>query len=209
MRAIAAESGVDSSLISYYFGSKRGLFGAVMQLVVSPPDVVRHSLRGDPARLPERIVAEVLATWDDPERGAPLVALFRSAGSDPDANRLVRELIEREVVGAIAEHLGGADASARAGIAASQIAGLIFMRYVLRAAPLATMPADELAACAAPAVRAVFLGLRCTAPTSRPRPAAWPVLWRSADSTTMNRGTPEVMNFRRAPRPRWRPGPVV
>jgi AcrR family transcriptional regulator len=158
MRAIAAASGVDSSLISYYFGSKRGLFGAVMQLVVSPPDVVRHSLRGDPARLPERIVAEVLATWDDPERGAPLVALFRSAGSDPDANRLVRELIEREVVGAIAEHLGGADASARAGIAASQIAGLIFMRHVLRAAPLATMPADELVAYAAPAIRAAFLG---------------------------------------------------
>jgi AcrR family transcriptional regulator len=158
LRAIAAEAGVDSALISYYFGSKRGLFGAVMHLVVSPPDVVRHSLRGDPALLPERIVADVLATWDDPERGAPLIALYRSAGSDPDANRLVRELVEREVVGAIAGHLGGADASARAGIAASQLAGLIFTRHVLRAAPLATMPADELVTYAAPAVRAALRG---------------------------------------------------
>ena len=167
MRAIAAEAGVDAALISYYFGSKRGLFGAVMKLIVSPTEVVRYSLRGDPERLPERIVAAVLATWDDPEHGAPLVALYRSAGSDPDANRLVRELIEREVVGAIAEHLGGADASVRAGIAASQIAGLMFMRHVLRAAPLATMPANELVAYAAPAVRAALLGRH-----PPPRPAA-------------------------------------
>jgi AcrR family transcriptional regulator len=156
MRAIATAAGVDVALISYYFGSKRGLFAAVMQLAVSPPEVLRYSLRGDPSRLPERIIADVIATWDDPERGAPLAALYHSAGSDPAASRLLRELIEREVVAVIAEHLGGADASARAGIVASQIAGLIFMRYVLRAEPLATMPTDQLVSYAAPAVRAAL-----------------------------------------------------
>ena len=156
MRAIAAAAQVDAALISYYFGSKRGLFGAVMQLAVSPPDVVRQALPGDPARLPERIFTAVLAAWDDPERGTPLVALFRSAGNDPDASRLVRELIEGEVIGAIAEYLGGAEASARAAIAASQISGVIFMRYVLRAEPLAGLPAGELVAHATPALRAAL-----------------------------------------------------
>jgi AcrR family transcriptional regulator len=160
MRAIAAEAGVDSALISYYFGSKHGLFGAVMRLIVSPPDVVRHSLRGDPARLPERIVGQVLATWDDPGRGAPLVALYRQAGGDPDTTRLVRELIEREVVAVIADYLGGTEASARAGVAASQIAGLIFMRHVLRAEPLASMPATEVVAHAAPGLRAALFARR-------------------------------------------------
>jgi AcrR family transcriptional regulator len=153
MRTIAAEAGVDAALISYYFGSKRGLLAAVMELIVSPPDVIRYSLRGDPARLPERILGQVLATWDDPERGAPLVALYRRVGGDADANRLVREMIEREIVTVIAEHLGGADASARAGVAASQIAGLIFMRYILRAEPVASMGRRELVDRAAPALR--------------------------------------------------------
>jgi AcrR family transcriptional regulator len=156
LRSIAAEAGVDSALISYYFGSKRGLFAAIMRLNVSPADMVRQSLPGDQAQLPERILANVLTAWDDPVVGAPLVTLYRSAGSDPDATRLVRELFEHEVLGVIAEHLGGREAGARAGIAGSQISGLIFMRYVLRAEPMATMPVQELVRHAAPALRATL-----------------------------------------------------
>jgi AcrR family transcriptional regulator len=37
MRAIAAEAGVDAALISYYFGSKKGLFGAALALSANPP----------------------------------------------------------------------------------------------------------------------------------------------------------------------------
>jgi AcrR family transcriptional regulator len=156
MRAIAAEAGVDAALISYYFGSKRGLLAAVMQLIVSPPDMMRSSISGDPAHLAERMLNRTLATWDDPEHGAPLLALFRSIGSDADANRLVREMIERETVSVIAEHVGGIDATARAEVAASQIAGLIFMRYLLRVEPLASMRRSELVARAAPALRAAL-----------------------------------------------------
>jgi AcrR family transcriptional regulator len=164
MRAIAAEAGVDVALISYYFGSKRGLFAAVMQLIVSPPDLIRSSLRGDPAHLPERLLTQVLTTWDDPGHGAPLIALYRSVGGDADANRLVREMIEREIVTVLAEHLGGLDASARAAVAASQIAGLIFMRYLLRAEPLASMRRSELVARTAPALRAALSSQRLRRP---------------------------------------------
>jgi hypothetical protein len=107
--------------------------------------------------------------WDDPERGAALVALYRRAGRDPDANRLVRELIEREVVAVITEHLGGADASARAGVAASQIAGLIFMRYVLRSEPLSSMPLDELGRPCRLGTADSTVCRACTAPKSDPR----------------------------------------
>jgi AcrR family transcriptional regulator len=167
LRSIGAEAGVDSALISYYFGSKRGLFAAVMRLYVSPADVVRQSLPGDPAHLPERIIANVLAAWDDPVVGAPLVTLYSSAGTDPDASRLVRELVENEILGVIAAYLGGREASARASVAGSQISGLIFMRYVLRAEPVATMPVQELVRHASPALRATFFG-RHPAPGGRP-----------------------------------------
>jgi len=158
LRSIAAEAGVDSALISYHFGSKRGLFAAIMQLGVSPADVVRQSLAGDPARLPERIIANVLAVWDDPVAGPPLVSVYSSAGGDPDASRLVRELVEGEILDVIAGYLGGREAGTRAGIAGSQIAGLIFMRYLLRAEPLASMPLPEVVRHAAPGLRAALFG---------------------------------------------------
>jgi AcrR family transcriptional regulator len=170
MRAIAADAGVDSALVSYYFGSKRGVFGAVMELLISPPDMVRHALGGDPAHLPERILATVLASWDDPGTGPPLIALYRSIGTDPDATRLVRELIEREIVEVLAEYLRGADASARAGIASSLIAGLVFMRHVLRTEPIASMPRQEVVARAAPALRAAFFSRPAPGDEFRPGP---------------------------------------
>lgn len=154
LRAIAARAGVDAALISYYFGSKRGLFAAVMQLTTSPPEVARYALHGDPARVAERFIAGTMAVWEDPERGPALDALFRSASREPDIARLVRELIERELVAVIAEHLGGPDASIRAAITASQVTGLIFTRYIMRIEPLASMPAREVVAYAAPALRA-------------------------------------------------------
>jgi AcrR family transcriptional regulator len=158
LRSIAAEAGVDAALISYHFGSKRGLFAAIMQLNVSPADVVRQSLPGDRAHLPERIIANVLAAWDDPVVGPPLVSVYSSAGGDPDASRLVRELVEGEVLDVIAGYLGGRDASTRAGIAGSQITGLVFMRYMLKAEPLASMPLPEVVRHAAPALRTVLFG---------------------------------------------------
>jgi AcrR family transcriptional regulator len=156
MRAIAAEAGVDAALISYHYGSKRGLFAAVMRLAINPADIIRRSLPGARAQLPERIITNVLAAWDDPVAGEPLITLYRSAGSDPDASRLVRELIEREILEVLSDYLGGPGASARAAIAASQIAGLLFMRHVLRTEPLGSMPASDVALHAGPAMRAAL-----------------------------------------------------
>lgn len=158
LRSIAADAGVDVALISYHFGSKRGLFAATMQLAANPPDVLRAALPGELGRLPERLLPAMLSIWDDAELGTPLHALYRSAGHDPDMTRLLREMIGRELIGQIAEHLSGDDASARAGVVASQVAGMIFMRYVLEVEPLVSMPAEEVVTLMAPAMRAALVG---------------------------------------------------
>lgn len=157
LRAIANAAGVDVALISYYFNSKRGLFTAVMQLQVNPPDVLLGSLAGELAHLPERILAGMLAIWDDPDRSGALRAVYRGAGSDPDLSRLLRELLGRELIGPIAEHLGGPDATARASCIVSQVAGLIFLRYVLQVEPLASMPAQAVVTTAAAGMRGLVL----------------------------------------------------
>ncbi|MEO9220529.1 MAG: TetR family transcriptional regulator, partial [Mycobacteriaceae bacterium] len=75
LRSIATAAGVDVALLSYYFGSKKGLFGASLGLLANPPEILAAALPGDPADRPERVLRALLATWDDPVRGAQLRVL--------------------------------------------------------------------------------------------------------------------------------------
>jgi AcrR family transcriptional regulator len=144
LRAVAADAAVDVALISYYFGSKQGLFGAAMALPVNPIDAVTEVLAGDPATLVPRLMGTALAVWDSPDAGSRLRALAATATTDPDQNRLVREAVGREIVERLAERLEGPDARARAGALVSQLAGIIFTRYLLRLEPIASMAPEEI-----------------------------------------------------------------
>ena len=158
LRSVAAEAGVDAALISYHFGSKHGLFGASMQLPANPADMLAAALSGPLNTLPERLVRTIVTTWDDAERGPALRAFAQAATREPEVARLFREMAEREMIARIAERLGGADATRRAGLAVSQMAGLIFTRYVIGIEPLASMPVDELIRRLTPPLRAALAG---------------------------------------------------
>jgi AcrR family transcriptional regulator len=153
LRSIATDAGVDVALVSYYFGSKQGLFGAAMALPANPADLLEAELAGDPSTLPERLLRSLLLVWDTPETGAPLRALAGNAASDPDLNRLVREAVGREIVDRLAAQLGTPDAPQRAAAFATQVAGVIFSRYVFQFEPMASMSPDEIVDRLAPALR--------------------------------------------------------
>ncbi len=160
LRSIAAEAGVDVALISYFFGSKKGLFGAALALSANPAEIFLQALPGDPASLPERILRALVGAWEDPAGGGQLRVMLAGALSDPDLARLLREVLEREMIDRIAEYLGGADARLRAGAFATQLAGVIFARYLLALEPVATMTVDELIRYLAPGLRAALHGPR-------------------------------------------------
>jgi AcrR family transcriptional regulator len=153
MRAIAADAGVDAALISYFFGSKRGLFASAMALPVNPIDVLITVLQGDLATLPERVLAALLNTWDDPGTGEPLRALARAALTDADLGRLVADGIGTEIIGRIAARISGPDATRRATAFVTQTAGLIMSRYLIRIEPLASMPAQDAVQLLTPTLR--------------------------------------------------------
>lgn len=160
MRSIAAEADVDVALVSYYFGSKKGLFGAALALPANPPEILLTALPGDPATLPERVLTALLRTWDDPRHGAALSVTVTAATQDPELARLLKEVFEREMIDRVAEHIGGAHARYRAGAFITQLAGVVFARYVLQLDPVATMSADELTRHLAPGLRAALSGPR-------------------------------------------------
>ncbi|MEU9128835.1 TetR family transcriptional regulator [Kitasatospora sp. NPDC048540] len=169
LRSIAVEAAVDPALISYYFGSKKGLFGAALALAVNPADVLATILAGDPATFPQRALRGLLAVWDGPDTGPTLLAMFKNAVQDDTVAALVREAVEREIVDRIAARIGGTGARQRAAAFCSQMAGIIATRYLLRLEPVASMTPDEVVRHLGPPLRRALEG-----PASRPsaRPAA-------------------------------------
>jgi AcrR family transcriptional regulator len=158
LRAVAREAGVDVALISYYFGSKKGLFGAAMALGANPAELLAHELAGPLNSLPERLVRTVLRAWDAPETGPSLRAFLEALVREPHVARGFAEMMEQEMLPSIAARLGGdADAVRRASLVTSQIGGLILTRYVLRVEPVASMSHQELARRMAPGLRAAIV----------------------------------------------------
>jgi AcrR family transcriptional regulator len=164
LRAIAEAAGVDVALISYFFGSKKGVFGAVLELTANPAELLAEQLDGDLNALPYNVLRTAVSVWDRAETGRPLVALIRSAAQDEALATVVREVISREMIDKIAARLGGRDARRRAGLFGAQMVGLIYARYIIRVEPVASMTADELVRLYGPAL-ATTLGL---APRLRP-----------------------------------------
>jgi AcrR family transcriptional regulator len=151
LRAVAAAAGVDVALSSYYFGSKADLFAAALELPVSPAQALGAVLAQSPSTddLAERIVRTLLGVWDAAS-GGPLAALLRSAVSQEE---MLKAFIEREIVPLLRSAMDGPDVDLRAACAASQVSGLLLLRYVIGVEPLASAGHDEIVAVLAPALQ--------------------------------------------------------
>src|SRR3954447_6614951 len=99
LRSVAAEAGVDAALISYHFGSKKGLFGAALALAANPAEILAIQLAGPLESLPERLVRAVAEAWGDPGRNGANRAFVEAALREPEVARVFREMMEREMIG--------------------------------------------------------------------------------------------------------------
>ena len=163
VRAIATDAGVDAAMINYFFGSKQKLFEEALALRANPMTLVPPQLKGSVEGLPRRILTTLLETWDNPEFRSPLLALVTNLSDDPTANVLLRNFVEEVIGRPIATRLTESGvpadiATLRAGLMASQLAGLIIARYVVQARPLADLPREVVIDTLAPALEVVILG---------------------------------------------------
>lgn len=135
VRQIAAAAGANLALVGRYFGSKAGLFGAVLE----GEPTVRRVLEGDPAGLARRL-AEYAAERMHADPESPILrSLERSAG-DPEIQALVRDRLSTAVIGPLSARIDAPDAHSRARLAASVFLGVGVMRRLLGPEP--TTPAD-------------------------------------------------------------------
>ena len=157
IRAVASAAGVDPALVHHYFGSKDALFLAALELPVDPREVLAPVVAGGIEQAGERFLTAFLSVWDDPEHQPALLAVARSV-LDPSATRLLSQGFLPVVVLPIGHALGIDRPEHRMPLVASQVMGLILMRYVLAVEPLASMPAADVVTVYGPTIQRYLAG---------------------------------------------------
>ncbi len=159
MRQIARAAGVDAALIHHYFGTKHELFLAALGAPIDPSTFVPLLLDGPAEQIGQRIVSTLMGVWDS-DRGGPAAAMVRSAVADDNVAALLREFVQHRLLAPVLAGLGAdpADAPLRATLAASQIAGLVMVRYIIRAEPLASVAPSTIIATIGPTISHYLTG---------------------------------------------------
>ncbi len=157
IRAVAASAGVDAAVGHHDFGTKDELFLAALELPVDPRKLMGPAIAGPIEQAAERFLGIFLSVWDDPDLSPSLIAVARGI-MDPAGSRLLTEGVLPVVIEPIGAALGIDDPQRRMSLVASQVIGLILMRYVLAVEPLASMSREQLITIYAPTLQRYLTG---------------------------------------------------
>jgi len=138
LRSIAAEAAVDQKLIAHFFGNKQQLFIASVGLPINPAELLSTIIAGDRETIGDRITDVIVSILETPEIHQKMAGLIRAASAEPEAARMVREFLTREVFGPAAQKLAIDHAELRVNLVGSQIVGLMTARYIVGVEPLAS-----------------------------------------------------------------------
>ena len=159
IRGVARAAGVDPALVHHYFGNKRQLFVDAMALPANPAEIIEGLIASaDPEELGDQMIRFMLNVWDNEDDRAPLVAIIRTAMSDDQAAAMVREFATKEIIGAIVKAARGDNQELRATFLATQVFGLLIMRYVIKLEPLASTDAETVAQAIGPTFQRYLTG---------------------------------------------------
>ena len=170
IRGVAAEAGVDASMVMRYFGSKAGLFTAAATANLTAPDLLAVPAR----QRGEVLVRTFVDRWEDAATRDELMLLLRAAVTSEAVAARLQATLGQLITAPIAA-LGEQDAAERGSFIATQLLGLTLCRYILRLEPLASLPASDVVAAVAPSVQRYLIRPAVTAGLiRRPRQALTP-----------------------------------
>ena len=153
VRAIAARAGVDPALVHHYFGTKLQLFTASVALPVDPRDVLAPVYAAPCAELGRALATALLGVWDSPHRDAA-VAMFRAQITGGDSG-LIRSFLLEVALAPLLERIDRPVGTGRlrAELVATQMTGIMLVRYILGLEPLASMQSEQLVEIVAPTIQ--------------------------------------------------------
>lgn len=149
IRAIAADAGIDPSMVMRYYGNKDGLFLAAVDIRLDLPDLGA----AEPDTLGDLLLRRFVELWEQPPSNEILLTVLRSALTDETFTQRAQQLFAEQVAPAVLRVGDPADAPRRAGLIATQILGLALCRYILRLPPVVALTQDQLIAEIAPTIQ--------------------------------------------------------
>jgi AcrR family transcriptional regulator len=138
LRDIAADVGVNVALIPRYFGSKEGLFQAV---IAFDRGRIVQAMQGPPEQLAERLLKQALVDPAGSDHDL-FVTLLRSSDYPPAAEymRTLLDLLSADLT----TQTSAPDAELRADLVVALITGIVVLRRLVSKTPLAEATADAL-----------------------------------------------------------------
>ena len=153
IRSIAARAGVDPALVHHYFGTKAELFQDVLELGFLPiRSALPAMLTGPREQAGERIVRTYLEMFGDPGIRQPILALMRTASTDPSVAATTAALIQEVLLPQLVVLAVGPDPRRQVVLAMTHLAGTMLGRHLLGLEPLQG-PIEDLVAELAPVVQ--------------------------------------------------------
>jgi AcrR family transcriptional regulator len=137
IRGIAADAGIDPSMVMRYFGNKDKLFAAAAEFDLRLPDFSEL----DRAEVGRSLVGHFLERWEGDEA---LVILLRSSATNTEAAQRMQSIFTTQLEPLVANLVPAAEARQRSGLIATQVLGVAWCRYVLRLPPVVDMTRAEI-----------------------------------------------------------------
>ncbi|MDQ0801799.1 TetR family transcriptional regulator [Arthrobacter sp. SLBN-112] len=159
LRQVARTAGVDPAMIHHFFNGKDELFALSVELPADPEQVLAGMAESNPDQRAELIVRTVLRLWESPAQ-AGLLAFLRGTIGSTAKTSLLREAVARRVISRITASVPGPpeEVALRGNLVATQIVGLMMVRYVVRLEPLASAPPEDVVRLVAPTVQRYLTG---------------------------------------------------
>jgi len=151
IRAIAADAGIDPSMVMRYFGSKGQLFAAAAEFDLRFPDLTEP----DRAEVGRLLVSHFLQRWEGDEA---LVILLRSSATNAAAAQRMQQIFSTQLEPLVAGLVPAAEAGRRAALIATQILGVAWCRFVLQLPAVVAMTRAEIVDWVGPTIQR-YLGL--------------------------------------------------
>jgi AcrR family transcriptional regulator len=155
IRAVAADAGIDPSMVMRYYGSKEGLFAAAVDVDLQLPTA--SELPRD--RVGELLARHYISRWEGELSDEFITLLLRSAGTNKAAAEQFRLIFEDQLLAFVRELSGdSADAARRAAMVSSQVLGLSYCRYILELPAVAELDPETLARALGPVLQHYLTG---------------------------------------------------
>jgi AcrR family transcriptional regulator len=158
LRSVARAADVDAALVHHYFEDKADLFTQALGVPLRPDRIVKAVLGGPRGDVGANLARAILSGFEEPGFRDRVLGLLRTALGHEFAAAMLRQFLVKEVLHRVAIELAVPDGELRATLAASQVIGVVVLRYGIGAEPIASVPLDQVITRIGPVLQWHLLG---------------------------------------------------